>query len=54
MRDFATTAQRALTAARAGAKVLMVRNTVDYAVRTQEALEELAIPNDLKLPLYRQ
>ena len=44
MGDFAATAQRALTAARAGAKVLVVRNTVDYAIRTQEVLEELAIP----------
>ena len=49
MRDFATTGQRALDAARAGAKVLLVRNTVDYAIRTQEALENLAMPDDLKL-----
>ena len=42
MSDFADTAQRALQAARAGAKVLVVRNTVGYAVQTQQALEELA------------
>ncbi len=39
MRDFSTVANRALCAARAGAKVLVVRNTVDYAVKTQQALE---------------
>ena len=39
MQDFEGTADRALAAARAGAKVLVVRNTVDYAVRTQQALE---------------
>ncbi len=42
MRDFKDAAQRALTAARADAKVLVVRNTVDHAVKTQQALEELA------------
>ena len=46
MGDFAATAWRALTAARAGAKVLVVRNTVDYAIRTQEALEELSGDGD--------
>ena len=46
MRDFADTAQRALTAARAGAKVLVVRNTVGHAVSTQQALEELAGESD--------
>ncbi len=39
MRDFPSVARRALSAARAGAKVLVVRNTVDYAFRTQQALE---------------
>ena len=42
MRDFAAVAARALEAARAGAKVLVVRNTVDYAIRTQEALLDAA------------
>ena len=46
MHDFADTAQRALTAACAGAKVLVVRNTVGHAVSTQRALEELAGPGD--------
>ena len=41
MSDFADTARRALAAARAGAKVLVVRNTVGHAVQTQQALEEL-------------
>ena len=41
MHDFADTARRALTAARAGAKVLVVRNTVGHAVSTQQALEGL-------------
>ena len=42
MRDFAAVAARALVAARAGAKVLLVRNTVDYAIRTQQAVEEVS------------
>ncbi len=46
MHEFASVAQRALTAARAGAKVLVVRNTVDYAIETQEAIEALAGPAD--------
>ena len=41
MHDFVDTARRALTAALAGAKVLIVRNTVGHAVSTQQALEEL-------------
>ena len=49
MPDFANTARRALEAARAGAKVLVVRNTVGYAVWTQQALEELAGPQDAGL-----
>ena len=49
MRDFDAVAQRALTAARAGAKVLIVRNTVGYAVQTQQAVEELAGPDDARL-----
>ena len=39
MQDFSAVAARALEAARAGAKVLVVRNTVGYAVHTQQALE---------------
>ncbi len=46
--EFALVAQRALKAARAGAKVLVVRNTVDYAIKTQEALEELTGPSDAR------
>ncbi len=49
MRDFAAVAARALEAARSGAKVLVVRNTVDYAIRTQEALHERAGPEDVGL-----
>ena len=49
MSDFADTARRALQAARAGAKVLVVRNTVGHAVQTQQALEELARPEDAGL-----
>ena len=49
MHDFDDTAHRALTAARAGAKVLVVRNTVDYAINTQQAIEELAGPADTGL-----
>ena len=49
MSDFADAARRALEAARAGAKVLVVRNTVGYAVQTQQALEELAGPEDVGL-----
>ena len=49
MHDFADTARRALGAARAGAKVLVVRNTVDHAVSTQRALESMAEPGDAEL-----
>ena len=42
MGDFDAVARRALAAARAGAKVLVVRNTVDYAISTQRRVEELA------------
>ena len=40
---------RALEAAQSGAKVLVVRNTVDYAIRTQEALLEITGPQDADL-----
>ena len=49
MHDFNDTARRALTAARAGTKVLVVRNTVDHAVKTQQVLEELAEAGDAGL-----
>ena len=49
MRDFGAVAARALAAARAGAKALVVRNTVNYAIRTQEALLEAAGPDDAGL-----
>ena len=42
VQDFEAVAHRALTAARAGAKVLVVRNTVTYAINTQQAVEEAA------------
>ena len=41
MHDFRA-AERALEAARAGAKVLVVRNTVTYAIGAQQAVEERA------------
>ena len=46
MHDFDAVASKALGAARKGAKVLVVRNTVGYAIRTQQALEEAAGPDD--------
>ena len=49
MHDFAETARLALEAARAGAKVLVARNTVAYAVNTQQALEEAADSEDADL-----
>ena len=42
MPDFDAVAETALNAAREGAKVLVVRNTVGHAVDTQRALERLA------------
>ncbi len=49
MSDFAQTARLALDAARQGAKVLVVRNTVDYAVRNQQAVEAAATDADRPL-----
>ena len=46
MRGFAAVAAWAWAAARAGAKVLVVRNTVDYALRTQQAVQELSDASD--------
>ena len=42
MRNFDAVADRALQAARNGAKVLVIRNTVTYAIDMQKALEEAA------------
>ena len=42
MGDFAATAKIALDAARAGAKTLIIRNTVGHAIDTQRALESAA------------
>ena len=41
MGDFAQVAQHALRAVRAGAKVLVVRNTVQYAIDTQQTVEAM-------------
>jgi len=49
MHDFTATAAIALEAARARAKVLVVRNTVAYALNTQQALEEAAGSEDSDL-----
>ncbi len=49
MRDSKAVAEMALAAARAGAKTLVVRNTVAYAIRTQQALKEIADPEDAAL-----
>lgn len=49
MEAFVTVAERGLQAARAGAKVLIVRNTVSFAVQTQQALEERAGPGEQHL-----
>ena len=49
MEEFAAVADRGLQAARAGAKVLIIRNTVGFAVRTQQALEERAAPGTQQL-----
>ena len=49
MRDFGAVAARGLEAARSGVKVLVIRNTVDHAIRTQEALLEAAGPDDAGL-----
>ena len=46
MADFDYVAQQALIAARAGAKVLVIRNTVDYAFKTQLAIEAATTGSD--------
>ena len=52
MDDFAAVAKMALDAARRGAKTLIVRNTVGYAVDTQLAVEDAAGDGDAEL-LFR-
>lgn len=52
MTDAETVARHALAAARAGAKVLVVRNTVAEAMRTQEALETLVLSADDRRLLF--
>ena len=49
MPEFNLVAGRALQAARTGAKVLIVRNTVNFAIRTQQALEEEAAADEQHL-----
>ena len=49
MEEFGAVADRGLQAARAGAKVLIIRNTVGFAVRTQQALEERAARGEQQL-----
>ena len=46
MNDFDQVAHRALEAAHRGAKVLIIRNTVEYAVRTQVAIEGQSSDSD--------
>ena len=52
MGSFEEVAGRAVRAAGAGAKVLIVRNTVDYAVRTQQAIEDLIADGDERELLF--
>ena len=49
MTDFSETARQALEAARQGARVLVVRNTVGFAIQTQQALEDAAGAADHQL-----
>ena len=49
MNDPAQVAERALGAARAGAKVLVIRNTVAYAVAAQQAIEAASSPGESRL-----
>ena len=52
MRDFTDVAQRALAAARQGAKVLVIRNTVNFAIETHRALLEEAASAEDKALLF--
>ena len=49
MGDFTQVAERALHAARAGAKVLVVRNTVQYAIDTQQTVEKMMVQGESDL-----
>ena len=49
MHEFAPVAETALDAARAGAKVLVIRNTVAHAVDTQRTIEDAAAGDDVAL-----
>ena len=49
MGDFTQVAQHALHAARAGAKVLVVRNTVQYAIDTQQTVEKMMVQGESDL-----
>ena len=49
MNEFSAVAGIALEAARTGAKVLVIRNTVGHAVKSQEALESASSGSDFKL-----
>ena len=49
MHDFDRVAERALQTARDGAKVLVIRNTVNYAIDTQQAVEQAALASDRNL-----
>ena len=51
MRDFGAVAQRALDAARTGAKVLVIRNTVHHAINTWQAVGERT-ENDTPILLH--
>ena len=52
MHDPDSVGRQALKAARVGARVLVVRNTVDYAVKTQSALEAAPEPGDDQLMFH--
>ena len=51
MQEFDQVAERALQAARTGAKVLIVRNTVNFAISTQQAIERAATVSERGLLL---
>ncbi len=53
MSDVEAVARRALVAARAGARVLVIRNTVRGCLETQEALEGLAATGEVNRLLFR-
>ena len=52
MRDFTDVARRALVVARQGAKVLVIRNTVNFAIETHRALLEGAASAEDKALLF--